>query len=208
MSKVRVLVGTRKGAFVLSSDASRKKWKVDGPQFAGWEIFHLKGSPAEPRSALRLPVQRLVRPGDASLRRWRQDMGDGRQPVRVRGRGRPAHLVRRLATSVRVQAVWHLEPSLNDPDTVYAGVEDAAIFKSSDAGQTWNELPGLATHQTAAGWAPGAGGLCLHTILIDPSNPSRIFVAISAAGAFRSDDAGKTWRPINHGLRFQPHSRP
>jgi photosystem II stability/assembly factor-like uncharacterized protein len=96
--------------------------------------------------------------------------------------------------------VWHLEPSLNDPDTVYAGVEDAAIFKTDDGGKTWCELPALRTQESAPGWAPGAGGLCLHTILIDPSNHDRMFGAISSAGVFRTEDAGKSWRPRNHGL--------
>jgi photosystem II stability/assembly factor-like uncharacterized protein len=96
--------------------------------------------------------------------------------------------------------VWHLEPSLSDPDTIYAGVEDAALFRSTDGGQTWQELAGLRGHGSGPSWQPGAGGMCLHTILLDPSNPNRIFIAISAAGAFRTDDAGKTWQPINRGL--------
>src|SRR5205823_2729105 len=96
--------------------------------------------------------------------------------------------------------VWHLEPSLTDPDTVYAGVEDAALFRTTDGGQTWHELAGLRTHSSAPFWTPGAGGLGLHTILLDPSHPGRIFIAISAAGVFRSDDAGETWRPMNRGL--------
>jgi photosystem II stability/assembly factor-like uncharacterized protein len=99
--------------------------------------------------------------------------------------------------------VWHLEPSHTDPDTVYAGVEDAALFRSSDGGQSWQELSGLRGHGTGPHWQPGAGGMCLHTILIDPSNAKRIFVAISAAGAFRTDDGGQTWRPINRGLKSQ-----
>ena len=95
--------------------------------------------------------------------------------------------------------VWHLEPSLTDPDTVYAGAEDAALFKSADGGKTWKELAGL---RSAKGqlWQPGAGGMCLHTIVLDKGRPDRMFVAISAAGTFRSDDAGKTWRPTNKGL--------
>ena len=96
--------------------------------------------------------------------------------------------------------VWHLEPSLTDPDTVYAGVEDAALFRSTDGGQTWQELSGLRGHGSGPSWQPGAGGMCLHTILLDPSNPNRIFIAISSAGAFRTDDGGKTWQPINRGL--------
>jgi photosystem II stability/assembly factor-like uncharacterized protein len=96
--------------------------------------------------------------------------------------------------------VWHLEPSLTDPDMVYAGVEDAALFRSMDGGKSWQELPGLRGHGSGKSWQPGAGGMCLHTILLEPSNPNHIFIAISAAGAFRTDDAGKTWRPINRGL--------
>jgi photosystem II stability/assembly factor-like uncharacterized protein len=99
--------------------------------------------------------------------------------------------------------VWHLEPSLTDGDTVYAGVEDAALFKSTDGGQNWSELSGLRTHGTGSQWQPGAGGMCLHTILLDPQDDKRIFTAISAAGAFRSDDAGTTWQPINKGLRSE-----
>src|SRR5438874_5267222 len=97
--------------------------------------------------------------------------------------------------------VWHLEPSLSDPDTVYAGVEDAALFRSSDAGQTWHEVAALRGHGTGPKWQPGAGGMGLHTIVLDPSNPKRMFIAISAAGAFRTDDAGKTWKAINRGLK-------
>jgi photosystem II stability/assembly factor-like uncharacterized protein len=96
--------------------------------------------------------------------------------------------------------VWHFEPSLTDPDTVYAGVEDAALFRSSDGGQTWQEVAGLREHKSGPTWMPGAGGLGLHTILLDPTNPNRMYIAISAAGAFRTDDGGETWRPINRGL--------
>ena len=98
--------------------------------------------------------------------------------------------------------VWHLEPSLTDPDLVYAGVEDAALFCTRDGGKTWGELSGLRGHGTGPNWAPGAGGMGLHTILLDPKDPGgRIYIAISAAGVFRSSDAGKTWKPINRGLK-------
>ncbi|MGH9355157.1 MAG: WD40/YVTN/BNR-like repeat-containing protein, partial [Terriglobia bacterium] len=99
--------------------------------------------------------------------------------------------------------VWHLEPSLNDPETVYAGVEDAALFRTTDGAHTWQELPGLRGHGTGPKWQPGAGGMCLHTVILDPGNPERIVIAISAAGAFRTDDGGKTWKPINRGLKSQ-----
>ena len=99
--------------------------------------------------------------------------------------------------------VWHLEPSLTDPNTVYAGVEDAALFRSTDGGENWKELPGLRGHGTGPNWQPGAGGMCLHTVILDPSDPNRIYIAISAAGAFRTDDGGKSWKPINQGLHSQ-----
>jgi photosystem II stability/assembly factor-like uncharacterized protein len=99
--------------------------------------------------------------------------------------------------------VWHLEPSLDDADTVYAGVEDAALFRSTDGGASWHELAALRGHESGPKWQPGAGGMCLHTIVLDPKDRNRIYVAISAAGAFRTDDGGNSWRPINHGLHSQ-----
>jgi photosystem II stability/assembly factor-like uncharacterized protein len=201
MSKVRVLVGTRKGAFVLSSDASRKTWKVDGPHFAGWEIYHLKSSPADPDRLYASQSsgwfgQVLQRSNDGG-KTWaavgNQFAYEGAVGTHTWYDGSPH--------PYEFKRVWHLEPSLKDPDTVYAGVEDAALFKSTDAGQTWGELPALRQHESAAGWAPGAGGLCLHTIVIDPTNNDRMFIAISAAGVFRTDDGGTSWRPANHGLR-------
>jgi hypothetical protein len=199
MSRVRVLVGTRKGAFVLSADAKRRQWDVSGPHFAGWEIFHLKGSPADP--------QRIYASQSSSwFGQVMQRSDDGGATWSVVGNefaydGDPGtHLWYDGTPHPWAFArVWHLEPSLTDPDTVYAGVEDAALFRSTDAGATWKELAAL-RDCSGSQWQPGAGGMCLHTILLDPANPARIFVAISSAGAFRTDDAGVTWRPINRGL--------
>jgi photosystem II stability/assembly factor-like uncharacterized protein len=203
MSTVRVLVGTRKGAFVLTADGTRRDWDVSGPHFAGWEMYHLKGSPVDPNRIYASQTsgwfgQQMQRSDDGG-KTW-QPVGnkfvyDGIPGTHqwYDGTPRPWEFKR----------VWHLEPSLTDPDTVYAGVEDAALFKSTDGGQTWNELSGLRGHGSGPQWQPGAGGMCLHTILLDPSNDQRIFTAISAAGAFRSDDAGATWQPINKGLRSE-----
>jgi photosystem II stability/assembly factor-like uncharacterized protein len=203
MSGVRVLVGTRKGAFVLTSDAKRQSWDVTGPHFGGWEIYHLKGSPVDPNrlyaSQSTSWFGQLIQRSDDGGKTW-QPVGnkfvyDGVPGTHLWYDGTPHPW--------EFKRVWHLEPSLTDPDTVYAGVEDAALFRSSDAGQTWQELPGLRSHATGPKWQPGAGGMCLHTILLDPREQGRIFVAISSAGAFRSDDAGASWRPINQGLRSE-----
>src|SRR5512141_2444508 len=199
MSGVRVLVGTRKGAFILSSDAMRKKWDVQGPFFAGWEIYHLKGSPVDPN---RLYASQSSGWSGQVIQRS-NDSGKNWEPVGnlFAYDGVPGTHLWYDGTQHpwEFKRVWKLEPSLTDPETVYAGVEDAALFRSTDGAQTWQELPGL---RSAKGhlWQPGAGGMCLHTILLDPLNPARMYVAISAAGAFRTDDSGQTWRPINQGL--------
>jgi photosystem II stability/assembly factor-like uncharacterized protein len=203
MSGVRVLVGTRKGAFILTSDEKRKDWDISGPHFAGWEIYHIKGSPSDPNRLYTSQCsgwfgQQIQRSDDGG-KTW-ESVGNKFEYEGVPGTHQWYDGTLRTWEFKRV---WHLEPSLNDPDTVYAGVEDAALFRSTDAGQTWHELAGLRGHGSGPSWQPGAGGMCLHTIILDPSNAARIFVAISAAGAFRSDDTGKTWQPINRGLHSQ-----
>jgi photosystem II stability/assembly factor-like uncharacterized protein len=203
MSGVRVLVGTRKGAFALTSDEKRERWDVSGPDFAGWEIYHLKASPVDPDRLYASQSTgwfgQLIQRSNDGGKTW-EPMGnqfeyDGDPGTHqwYDGTPHPWEFAR----------VWHLEPSPTDPDSVYAGVEDAALFRSNDGGQTWQELSGLRHQGSGPSWAPGAGGLCLHTIVFDPSDPERIFVAISAAGVFRTNDAGKTWEPANRGLRSQ-----
>ncbi|MGH3889868.1 MAG: exo-alpha-sialidase, partial [Pseudonocardiaceae bacterium] len=203
MSGVRVLVGTRKGAFVLTSDGERAQWDVSGPHFAGWEIYHVAGSPVEPDRLYASQSSgwfgQLIQRSDDGGQTW-QPVGnefayDGVPGTHqwYDGTPHPWEFAR----------VWHLEPSLTDPDTVYAGVEDAALFRTVDGGQTWQELSGLRDHDSGPSWQPGAGGMCLHTIVQHPTHSGRIFVGISAAGVFRTDDAGKTWRPTNRGLHSE-----
>jgi len=208
MSKIRVLVGTRKGAFVMTSDGKREKWEVSGPHFGGWEIYHLKASPADPNRLYASQSSswfgQVIQRSNDGGQTW-EALGNKFTYEGVTG----THLwYDNTPHPWEFARVWHLEPSLTDPDTIYAGVEDAALFRSVDGGQTWQELPGLRTHASASSWQPGAGGMCLHTILLDPSHPHRMFIAISAAGAFRSDDEGKTWRPINRGLRSEQIPNP
>jgi photosystem II stability/assembly factor-like uncharacterized protein len=206
MSKIRLLVGTKKGAFVLTAGGKRKRWEVSGPHFAGWEIYHLKGSPVDPNRIYASQTsgwfgQKIQRSDDGG-KTW-EPVGDKFVYDGVPGTHKWYDGTQHPWEFKRV---WHLEPSLTERDTVYAGAEDAALFRSVDGGQNWEELPGL---RGAKGhlWQPGAGGMCLHTILQDPSTPGRMFVAISAAGTFRTDDAGKTWKPANRGLK-SPYELP
>jgi photosystem II stability/assembly factor-like uncharacterized protein len=203
MSGVRVLVGTRKGAFVLTSDGKRDKWDISGPHFAGWELYHVKGSPADPN---RLYASQCSGWFGQMIQRS-NDGGKTWEPVGNKfvydGVAGTHQWYDGTAHPWEFKRVWHLEPSLTDPDTVYAGVEDAALFRSTDGGQNWEELSGLRKHGSGPKWQPGAGGMCLHSIILDPSDAKRIYIAISAAGAFRSDDAGQTWQPINRGLKSQ-----
>jgi photosystem II stability/assembly factor-like uncharacterized protein len=203
MSKVRVLVGTRKGAFILTSDGKREQWEINGPLFAGWELYHLKGSPVNPDRIYASQTSgwfgQLIQRSDDGGKTWEpvdnKFVYDGVPGTHQWYDGTPHPW--------EFKRVWHLEPSLTEADTIYAGIEDAALFKSTDGGKNWQELSGLRQHGTGPKWQPGAGGMCLHTIILDKKNPQRIVIAISAAGAFRSDDGGKNWKPINRGLVSQ-----
>jgi hypothetical protein len=203
MSGIRVLAGTRKGAFVLTADGARNRWDVAGPFFGGWEVYHVKGSPVDPDRIFASQSSGWF--GQVVQRS--QDGGRTWEPVgnkfAYQGTPGPHKWYDGSPHPWEFKRAWHLEPSLTGADTIYAGVEDAAFFRSTDNGLNWEEMPGLRQHASAENWAPGAGGLCLHTILIDPTDPNRIYIAISAAGAFRSTDAGATWTPINRGLRSQ-----
>jgi hypothetical protein len=227
MSKVRVLAGTRKGAFILESDGKRQKWNVSSPHFPGWEIYHVKGSPVDPNRLYASQTSswfgQVIQRSDDGGKTWHQPgtpRGESTKTPEGMPKGESNKFVydsspetgRPLTTHQwydgsqkpwEFKRVWHLEPSLSDPDTVYAGVEDAALFRSTDGGQSWAELAGLRGHGTGPQWQPGAGGMCLHTIIEDPADRERMFVAISSAGAFRTDDGGRTWKPINRGLKSQ-----
>jgi photosystem II stability/assembly factor-like uncharacterized protein len=230
VTAIRILVGTRKGAFILTSDGKRKKWSVEGPHFAGWEIYHLKGSPVDPDRIFASQSSswfgQIIQRSDDGGKTWSlPGSGGASEPATHNGMPQGESNLFVYDTSEETgkpltthqwydgtqhpwefARVWHLEPSLDDPDTCYAGVEDAALFKTTNGGASWQEMSGLRGHASGPGWMPGAGGMCLHTIVLDPVNEGRIYVAISAAGTFRSDDAGETWKPINRGLKsnFMP----
>jgi photosystem II stability/assembly factor-like uncharacterized protein len=231
MSKVRVLVGTRKGAFVLTSDGKREKWEVSGPHFAGWEIYHLKGSLVDPNRIYCSQSSgwfgQIIQRSSDGGKTWETPGGGMEKTPEGMPKGESNKFVYDTSSETgkpltthqwydgtqhpwEFKRVWHLEPSLADPDTVYAGVEDAALFRTTDGGKSWHELSGLRGHGTGPQWQPGAGGMCLHTIILEREKPNRIYIAISSAGAFRSDDGGKSWKPINKGLHSQyipdPHA--
>ncbi len=200
MAGVRVLVGTRKGAFTLSADGAREKWDIQGPFFGGWEIYHMKGSPVDPNRIYASQStswfgQLIQRSNDGGVT-WepvgKEFVYEGTVGTHQNFDGEP--------DPWKFARVWHLEPSGLDPDVVLAGVEDAALFRSTDGAASWSEVSGLRNYTSGASWQPGAGGLCLHTIIASPESPERIFVAISAAGVFRSDDGGATWGQKNRGL--------
>jgi photosystem II stability/assembly factor-like uncharacterized protein len=232
---IRVLVGTKKGAFILTADGKRDDWSVSGPHFAGWEIYHVKGSPVDPDRIYASQTSswfgQVIQRSNDGGKTWEQPGSPpGASPEAAPDEASDGEFAMPKGESNKFAydttpekgkpltthqwydgtqhpwefaRVWHLEPSLDDPDVVYAGVEDAALFRTKDGGKSWHELPGLRGHDSGPKWQPGAGGMCLHTILLDPKDPSRIFIAISAAGTFRTEDGGETWRPINRGLNSQ-----
>ena len=209
MTQVRVLVGTRKGAFVLTADGKREKWEVSGPHFAGWEIYHVKGSPVDPNRLYASQSsgwfgQMIQRSNDGG-KTW-EPVGnkfayDGVPGTHQWYDGTPHPW--------EFKRVWHLEPSLTDPDTVYAGVEDAALVpldrRRTDRGTSCRAC--AATARAASGSPAPAACACTRSCSTR-ANPKRMFIAISAAGAFRTDDGGKTWQPINRGLHSAAHPRP
>jgi photosystem II stability/assembly factor-like uncharacterized protein len=203
VTEVRVLVGTRKGAFVLRSDADRRDWRIEGPHFGGWEVLHVKGSPIDPNRIYAAQWTdwhgQVVQRSDDGGRSW-TPVGN---EFSYRGETGTHQWYDGTPHPWEFKRVWHFEPSPKDPDTVFAGVEDAALFRSTDAGGSWTELAGLRTHSTGRDWTPGAGGMCLHTILIDPADANRMFVAISAAGAFRTLDGGESWEVATKGLHSE-----
>ncbi len=224
MGRVRILAGTRKGAFVINGNGQRDKWTIEGPYFGGWEIYHMAGSPVNPNRIYASQTSewfgQIIQRSDDGGKTWMQPGTPAGEPTTTED-GMPKAESNKFiydtsnetgapltthqwydgsAHPWEFKRVWHLEPSLSDPETVYAGVEDAALFKSTDGGRNWKEISGLRGHGTGMQWTPGAGGMCLHSILLDKNDPERIYVAISAAGAFRTDDGGNTWKPITKGL--------
>ena len=199
---VVVLVGTAKGAFLCWSDPARREWRIDGPHFKGESVYAMTLDQRGGRRRI-LAGTRSFHWG--SVIRSSDDLGatwsaPDRQNIRF-----PAE------SDLALTQVWQIRCGPPDePDLLYAGVEPAALFESRDGGDSWSLVEGLHSHEHRAQWQPGGGGLCLHTIVLDPSNTKRILVAISTGGVYRSDDGGRTWQARNKGVRaeFLPDKHP
>ena len=223
-SKVKVFVGTHKGGYIFTSDAKRKKWEASDLMFKSWEVMHMKLDPRDQRlhTSVAHPVYGPVTHfSDDFGKTWMQAK---QVPVFTRPSksGRPIGSVDEASqvgwdaaklseTPEKVIKTWHIEPGRDEEAGVlYAGVQPASLFRSADRGESWEIVEGLFDHPQRGQWNPGAGGLCLHTILLDPTNPQRMYIAVSAAGCYRTDDGGVTWKPMNKNVRadFMPDKFP
>jgi hypothetical protein len=196
MSKqVVVLVGTRNGGFLYQSDEWRNEWTCTGPHLDGREVSSLVGDSRGPDRLIAGVRDSVNGPGirisDDLGKTWRDAAEGPRFPPE---------------TGFAVNSIWEIVPGArSEPDTFYAGVADAGLFVSRDRGLTWEELPGLREHPSRPAWTPCAGGLCVHSIVVDPDDPRRLWVAISDGGVFRTLDGGATWQNRGQGL---PHGWP
>lgn len=219
-SRVSVFVGTRKGSFILSSDVNRENWEMKGPLFKGWNVMHLVYDEREGRLHAAV-VHDVYGPST----HYSDDLGDTWIQSNLAPLfSRPSYSGRPLGTPNEAQSpeearektenvlkTWHIRPAgENNPGVLYAGIEPAALFISQDSGKSWQLNESLYDHPHRVNWFPGAGGLCLHTIIPDPIDPERIYVAISTGDCYRTDDGGKTWNPYNKGVRadFLPEKFP
>jgi hypothetical protein len=192
---VLLLVGTMKGAFLLRSGQERAEWEMGGPYFPGSAVYAMAYDNRAGRRRLWAGPQNMHWGG---LLRSSDDFGQ------TWTNPEEANVKFPEGTGAALRQIWQIAPGRDsEPDTLYCGVEPAALFVSQDAGDTWKLTEGLWNHPQRARWQPGAGGLCLHTILLDPVESDRIRIAISAAGMYVTEDGGATWRPSNHGVRAQ-----
>ncbi|WP_199621798.1 WD40/YVTN/BNR-like repeat-containing protein [Paenibacillus alkalitolerans] len=194
--RVVLLVGTNKGVFYYTSDLERRLWNLHGPFLSGWEAYSLLG---DSRHGHRIFAGTSHAAYGATIR-VSDDFGETWTQIEHG----PAYS---KESGFSLNRIWQLIPGA-EQDTYFAGAEEAGLFVSRDRGTTWVELDGLTKHPTRPGWFPGAGGMCLHTIIIHPENPRRMWVAMSAVGVFRTDDGGETWQTCNKGLARVPTGQP
>lgn len=192
MKTVLLMVGTQKGAFLFRSDEHRRSWQIDGPLMKGWKVndvqLDLRGAPRMFAAVGSYVYGPTINVSDDLGQSWRQI---------EKGPSYPADVDSKL------KDIWCVVPGIeSEPETLYSGVADAGMFVSRDRGESWKEFEGLRGHPTREEWTPGLGGLCCHSILVDPNNSQRIWAGISSVGVFRSDDGGKSWTVKNDGLEI------
>jgi photosystem II stability/assembly factor-like uncharacterized protein len=193
-----VLVGTRKGLFLLSGDEGRRDWKLDGPFLTGWSVFHAIVDPRD--SALLAATNNEVY--GATVHRSEDG---GSTWTHADELGLPED------SGLKLEKTWHIEPGRADePGGLWLGGAPGVLFHSDDGGATWQVNEALLRHPTREQWNPGAGGMCCHSIQLDPDEPNRLYIGISAAGVFRSEDGGESWTPANKGTAadFMPDPYP
>lgn len=199
-TRVRLLVGTRKGLFRATSDPARRDWSLEGPLIEGYEVYHARMDPRSPGTGY--AVANHVVWGSHVYRT--EDWGESWEPLP----GRPLFPP---GAGREIAALWHVAPGGTDePGVVYVGAEPGALFRSADGGESWSWVRALEEHPTRSTWQPAKGGLALHSVLVDPRDSRRLYVSLSAGGVYRSDDRGESWRPVNAGVRadFLPEPRP
>jgi len=194
---VLLLIGTRKGLFLVRGDDERRSFELEGPLLAGWQINHAVVDPRD--GALYACANSWVYGGTVQ-----RSTDLGKTWTRSEGLGLPEE------SGLKLASTWHLEPGHpSEPGTLWLGGEPAALFRSDDFGATWQVNDAVLGHETREKWTPGAGGLITHSITLDPDDPQRLWIGISAAGVFRTEDAGATWHPANVGTEacFLPEDR-
>jgi photosystem II stability/assembly factor-like uncharacterized protein len=195
--KVRVFLGTRKGSYVLESDLRRRRFKVHGPYHDGDDVFHVTADPRHPGTVYAAVNNGWWGPMLFRSRNWGAKWSEISVPQTPRRSKRTAP-VEAPNPKYPIKNIWHIEPGRPaDPKTIYLGADPGSLWRSDDEGSTWEPVAGLNDHPSRPKWGPGAGGLCLHTILLDPDRPERMYAGISAAGFLRSDDGGATWKHKN-----------
>lgn len=219
-TKVMLFVGTRKGGFIFSGDRKRKDWKVSGPHFKGWGVMHMQLDPRDGRlhaAAEHAAYGPSTHYSDDFGKTWTQakeapafaQPSEAGRPLGTPDEARDPEAAQDKPE--KVIKVWNITPGRADePGVLYAGIEPAALFKSTDRGETWAVNTGLHNHPHRPTWYPGAGGLCLHTIVLDPHDHKRMYLGISTGGCYRTDDGGLTWQPRNKNVRadFMPDKFP
>ena len=200
--RVVLSVGTKRGLFLFESGAKRDTWKASGPHLKGWAVYH---ATVDTRKGAR--VHAAASSDTFGANTFSADLkakkfsGAKKPPVPPKLPPKGLAFAKKYSIPVNPR-VWHIEPARrSEPRVLYAGTAPAGLFRSEDDGKTWRGVDSINNHPTRKDWMPGAGGMCLHSIQVDPVNPDRMWIGISAAGSFRTNDGGKSWKPINRGVK-------